>query len=291
MDRQDGPIAVDTKSRRRSRIAVHGHHPPIRPFAPPARYLDAQPVAAEEGRAMLRACFAQYRVKLLDLIRTSLDQTNDLFETNSHIPDGEVEAFRNKRGEWLERFDKDSVRSSSSARRRQSPQRPAAGRRRVARYAARPDRRSTTTGRRRSRMRRDFLDRFTHGELAALDLRVETLRLGRRPHATRDRQSLRDHLHPRCRRRVGARRLSQSARVAAVHGTGARRSHGEINKLYISLNRFLADRGVLPRSRRRCARAANTAIHDKDLFPTFTKYAARRVARRAARHRRPREPE
>ena len=55
---------------------------------------------------MLRACFAQYRLKLLEMIRAILDQTNDLFETNSHIPDGDIEAFRNKRGEWLERFDK-----------------------------------------------------------------------------------------------------------------------------------------------------------------------------------------
>ena len=75
----------------------------LAPTAPPGGSLH---MGKEEGRAMLRACFAQYRVKLLDVVRASLEQTNDLFETNSHIPDGEVETFRNKRGEWLERFDK-----------------------------------------------------------------------------------------------------------------------------------------------------------------------------------------
>jgi len=52
----------------------------------------------DEVQALLRECFAQYHAKLIEFMRSSLEQTNDLFEMHSHIPNGEVEAFRNKRG-------------------------------------------------------------------------------------------------------------------------------------------------------------------------------------------------
>ena len=46
----------------------------------------------------------------------------------------------------------------------------------------------------------------------------------------------------------------------------------EINKLYISLNRFLADRGVLPEIKAALrARSEYRPHDDKDLLPTFTK--------------------
>jgi len=60
----------------------------------------------DEAQALLRECFARYHAQLIELLRSSLEQTNDLFEVHSHIPNGEVESFRNKRGEWLERCDK-----------------------------------------------------------------------------------------------------------------------------------------------------------------------------------------
>src|ERR1700750_1066758 len=58
----------------------------------------------EESQALLQACYTQYSLKLQDIVRASLEMSGDLFESVSHIPDGEIEAFRNKRGEWLQRF-------------------------------------------------------------------------------------------------------------------------------------------------------------------------------------------
>ena len=54
----------------------------------------------------------------------------------------------------------------------------------------------------------------------------------------------------------------------------------EINKLYISLNRFLADRGVLPEIKAALrARSEFRPDDDRDLLPTFTQDDARRAAR------------
>ena len=56
--------------------------------------------------AELRALFAQWRVKLMEVVKASVAECDDLFESQSHIPDGEVEVFKKKRAEWLDKFDK-----------------------------------------------------------------------------------------------------------------------------------------------------------------------------------------
>ena len=73
--------------------------------APASAPADNMPrLPASEAQALLRASFAQYRLKLLDMVRASLAETDDLFENNSHIPNGDVEIFRTKRGAWLEQL-------------------------------------------------------------------------------------------------------------------------------------------------------------------------------------------
>jgi hypothetical protein len=229
-----------------------------------------QQIGADEGRAILRACFAQYRVKLMDLVKASIEQTNDLFESNSHIPDGEVAAFQNKRGEWLERFDRALCdlferRVMEGQRRR--------GRRPDADASLATLRVLTAFDHDRQAALKDatkFLDRFTHREMAALDLRVEVLLGDPGP---------RDIDNP----------FAVSYVLDAV-GSSARAVYPnprvwrpfmervlsdltpEINKLYISINRFLADRGVLPEIKAALrARSEHRPYDDKDLFPTFTK--------------------
>ncbi|MEO8507780.1 MAG: DUF1631 family protein, partial [Betaproteobacteria bacterium] len=228
------------------------------------------PIATEEGRAILRACFAQYRVKLLDLVKASVEQTNDLFETNSHIPDGEIEAFRNKRGEWVERFDQTLCelferRVVDGSRRK--------GRRPDADASLATLRVLTAFDHDRQTALKDatrFLDRFTQRELAALDLRVELLIGDGTP---------RDIDNP----------FAVTYMVDSV-GSSARKVYPnprvwrpfmervladltpEINKLYISLNRFFADRGILPEIKAALrARSEYRPYDDKDLFPTFTR--------------------
>jgi hypothetical protein len=229
-----------------------------------------QDIDAEEGRSILRALFAQYRIKLMDLLRASVAQTDDLFETRSEIPDGDVEAFKKKRPEWLEKFDKTLCDLFE--------RRVVEG---VRRQGRRPDQETSLATLRvltafdhdRQEALKDatrFLDRFTKREIAALDLRIEQLLGDPGP---------RDIDNP----------FSVSYILDAV-GSSARQVYPnprvwrpfmervlsdltpEINKLYISLNRFLADRGVLPEIK--AALRARSEFHpsdDRDLLPTFTK--------------------
>lgn len=240
----------------------------IRPTVPPGRDSPSH-LGADEGRAVLRACFAQYRLKLLELIRASLEQTNDLFETHSHIPDGEVESFRNKRGEWVERFDKGLCdlfeRRVEGVRRK--------GRRPDADASLATLRVLTAFDHDRQTALKDatrFLDRYTRRELAALDLRVETLLGDTAQHDFDNPFAITYVLDA-----VGssARAVYPNPRVWRPFMERVLADlTPEINKLYISLNRFLADRGVLPEIKAALrARSEYRPYDDKDLFPTFTK--------------------
>ncbi|MCC6195093.1 MAG: DUF1631 family protein [Burkholderiales bacterium] len=239
----------------------------------PLSAVDPEPLprmGVEESRALLRACFAQYRLKLIELIKASFEQMGDLFETHSAIPDGEIEQFRMKRSEWLERFDKTlcdlfEKRVVDGARRK--------GRRPDADASLATLRVLTAFDHDRQTALKDatrFLDRFTQREIAALDLRVEAL-LGD----------------------PGPRDIDNPFSVAYILdavGSSARAVYPnprvwrpfmervlsdltpEINKLYISLNRFLADRGVLPEIKAALrARSEFRPYDDRELLPTFSK--------------------
>jgi len=227
------------------------------------------PLGADEGRAILRSCFAQYRLKLVELIKASLEQMNDLFESHSHIPDGDIDMFRMKRGEWLERFDKmlcDGFERRLAGERRK-------GRRPDADASLATLRVLTAFDHDRQAALKDatrFLDRFTHRELAALDLRVEALLGDPGPRDIDNPFAITYVLdaigasaraiypNPRVWRPFMERLLSDLT--------------SEINKLYISLNRFLADRGVLPEIKAALRARSEFRPHDdKELFPTFSK--------------------
>ena len=231
----------------------------------PARVIDA-----EEGRSLLRALFAQYRVKLMELLRASTAQTDDLFETHTAIPDGDVEAFKKKRPEWLDKFDKALCDLFE--------RRVVEG---VRRQGRRPDQDTSLATLRvltafdhdRQEALKDatrFLDRFTKREIAALDLRIEALLGDPGTHDIDNPFSVSYILDA----------VGSSARVVYPNPRVWRPFMErvladltpEINKLYISLNRFLADRGVLPEIKAALrARSEFRPYDDRDLLPTFSK--------------------
>jgi hypothetical protein len=236
------------------------------PGAPePSRAVDA-----EEGRALLRQLFAQYRLKLMELLKTSLAQTDDLFETHSHIPDGEVELFRSKRLEWLEKFDRTLCdlfeRRVDAGVRRQ-------GRRPDAETSLATLRVLTTFDHDRQEALKDatrFLDRFTKREIAALDLRIETMLGDPGPRDIDNPFSISYILDA-----VGssARAVYPNPRVwRPLMERILADLTPEINKVYISLNRFLADRGVLPEIKAALRARSEFRPHDdRELLPTFSK--------------------
>lgn len=235
---------------------------------PAAATSTLSPAELEKGRATLRACFAQYRVRMLDVVRKSLAEMHDLFDTNTVIPDGEVEAFRKKLPEWLDKFDRALCdlfeRRVMEGVRRQ-------GRRPDADASLATLRVLTAYDHDRQEALKDatrFLDRFTQREIAALDLRVEML-LGEKPGTEGDNPFGISYILDA----VGssARAVYPEPRVWRPF---MERVLGdltpEINKLYVTLNRFLADRGVLPEIKAALrARSAHRPQDDRDLLKTF----------------------
>ena len=240
------------------------------PAAGAAAASTLSPAAIEEGRALLRASFAQYRLKLLDLVRASIAEMNDLFETNSHIPDGEIEAFRKKLPEWIDRFDKTLCdlferRVVENVRRK--------GRRLDADASLATLRVLTAFDHDRQSALKDatrFLDRFTHREIAALDLRVEHL-LGEKPSIDTDNPFAVSYILDAVG--ASARGVFPNPRVWRPFMERVLADlTPEINKLYISLNRFLADRGVLPEIKAALrARSDYRPTDDRELLQTFGK--------------------
>ena len=86
----------------------------------------ASRLGSAEARALLRECFAQYRKRLIEMTRSSLDMATDLFEWNAQMPEAEVEGFRARRGEWIERFGRtiDDLYSQRMAGHRRKGRRP-----------------------------------------------------------------------------------------------------------------------------------------------------------------------
>ncbi|MEO8344515.1 MAG: DUF1631 family protein [Betaproteobacteria bacterium] len=221
-----------------------------------------------EAQALLRTGFERFEKKLMELTGAALELTDDLFESTSHIPDGEVETFRQQRGEWLKRF-----RSSLS----QLFERRLTGNRRK---GLRPDADASTAALRvltpfdhekQSALTHAarYLNRFTQRELAALDLRIGVLL-----------------------EEVGARELDNPFAIPYVLdalGSTSRAVYPNprvwrplmerlltdltpnFNGLYIALNRMLADHGVLPEIKATLrARSEHRPADDRDLLATFT---------------------
>ena len=244
-----------------------------RPFAPGARPAAARrddagprPLPAE-SQALLRECFAVFEARLLDGARSSLEMSNDLFESNKQVAEKEVQEFLSKRGEWIAQFPKTLA---------QLFERRLAG---TLRKGRRPDSDiSLATLRVLTAFDQEkqtalaaataFLDGFTRRERSALDLRMDEL-FGVEPPLPTDNPfsiayivdalgatSRAIYPNPRVWRPLLERLLSDL--------------RGGINKIYLSLNLLLADRGVLPDIKATLrARSDRRPRDDRDLFGTF----------------------
>jgi hypothetical protein len=222
-----------------------------------------------DPQALLQDCYGLFRAKMVEMVQGSLELTGDLFETGSEVPDGEIEAFKSRRGDWLALFER--TLAERFARRIAGERRQ--GRRLDADASLATLRVLTPFDHEKQaalKAATQFLDRFTRRERDALDARVDVLL----PDATR-----RDTDNPFAVTYIldalgsSARAIYPSPRVwrPFMERLLADLTPG-INKLYISLNRFLADQGVLPEIKAALrARSEHRPHDDKDLLPTFSK--------------------
>jgi len=224
-------------------------------------------LAPDEARALLRECCAQFQTGLVDVLTASIDGTNDLFEQNKFVSDAEILDFRSKRGEWVNRFaqtykDLFEKRLAGHHRhgRRPDSDRSLASLRVL--NAFDHDKQSALVN------AADFLRRLTKREVDALDLRVGVL-LGEKLTRDIDNPLAPDHVldaigmtarallpNPRVWRPLMERMLADVTPAAT--------------KLYIRLNRLLADRHVLPEIKAELrARSELRPADDGDLLPLF----------------------
>ena len=224
-------------------------------------------LSGAEADAVLRECFAQLSAGLTDLVRGSMDSTNDLFEMNEFVSDAQVIEFRNKRDEWVKRFGETFAQPFDKR---------IAG---VRRQGRRPDfDASLTTLRVLNAFDQEkqaaltaatqSLSRVTKREVDALDLRVGVLLREPRardvdnpfaPNYILDAVGLSSRAvypNPRVWRPLMERMLSDLP--------------SGIRKVYIKANRFLADRHVLPEIKAELrARSDLRPRDDAELLSTF----------------------
>ena len=238
------------------------------PISPPATDADGNLLLTrDEARALLRQCCAQFLSSLVEVVSASMDGTNDLFEQNKFVSDVEVMDFRNKRAEWIKRFEqtlKDLVEKRLNGQRRQG-RRPDADRSvaslRVLNAFDHEKQAALTTA-------TQFLRRLTRHEVGALDLRVAVL-LGEPRVRDIDNPFAPDYIldaigvtarallpNPRLWRPLMERVLADLTPAAT--------------KTYIRLNRLLADRHVLPEIKAELrARSELRPVDDRELLPVF----------------------
>ena len=226
-------------------------------------------LSREQALALMRECQAHFSAKLFEAMRGALDGADDLFDSGSHIPDGDLQAFREKLPAWQQQFER-AIGELFEQR--------VAG---VHRRGRRPDANASLST---LQVLTAFdhekqaalvnavavLHRFTKRELGALDLRIGELIVvapGREIDDPFSPSYILDALgptsrsvfpNPRIWRPLLERLLTEVTPV--------------VNKIYISLNRLLADRGVLPEIKAALrARSECRPADDKDLLPTFTR--------------------
>jgi len=222
----------------------------------------------EEARALLEGCAREFRGRLFEATRASLDLASDLFESATGVPDGEIESFRAKRGEWLERFEHAINETLTQWQ---------AGQRRSGR---RPDREASAATlsvmtpldqEKQAALVEScaFLHRFTRREHDALDARIGVLA----PSPARGHDNpfgpdyVLDALGVASRSVYPEPPIWRSIMVRLLADLTP-----TINKIYISQNRILADHGVLPDMKAALrARSEFRPADDKDLLPTFSR--------------------
>jgi hypothetical protein len=232
----------------------------------------AERLGTAEARVLLRECFTIYRARLIDAARSSLDMSSDLFEWSSHVSEAEVDAFRTRRGEWLDRFAK-TIDEFFERR--------IAGQRRRGR---RPDAAAEVVG---VKMLTDFdqakqtalvqatqnLHEYTRREVAALDARFVAL-MPERTRSEVDNPFAPAYVLDAIG--VTSRAVYPDARIWRPL---MERVLGDmtpaLNKMYIAVNRFLANQGVLPEVNAELrARSDLRPAEDTELLPAFKRLLA-----------------
>lgn len=224
-------------------------------------------LSVPEADALLRECFALIKAQLHDLVLQSIETTNDLFEMNEFVKEDAALRFRNMRGDWLTRFDKafnDLFEKRMAGGRRKG--------RRIDHDA------SVATLRVLNAFDQEqqaaltesafHLFRMTRRELNALDLRVGVLL--REPRA-RDVDNpfspsyLLDAMGLTSRELFPDPRIWRPLLVRLIADTTP-----GVNSAYIRVNRFLADRHVLPEIKAELrARSELRPADDAELLPLF----------------------
>src|SRR6202171_2809073 len=224
-------------------------------------------LSAPQADALLRKCLALIKAQLHDLVMMSIETTNDLFEANEFVKDDAALLFRNMRGEWVKRFDQafnDLFEKRLAGGRRK-------GRRvdhdaslatlRVLNAFHQEQQAALTKG-------AFHLFRATRREANALDLRVGVLL--REPHAREvdnpfSPAYLLDAMGLTSRELFPDPRIWRPLLVRLIADTTP-----GINNAYIRVNRFLADRHVLPEIKAELrARSELRPADDSELLPLF----------------------
>jgi len=221
-----------------------------------------------QARLLLNECHRIFHAKLVDIARASIEMSGDLFEGNAYVQEKDVDEFKVQRGAWVERFDRTLAdlyeRRMGGARRK--------GRRPDFDASAASLRVLTAFDQEKQAAlvaATAFLQRITRRELDALDLRVEALL---REEARRDVDNPYGPSYILDAIGVSARAVYPNPRIwrAFMERVVADLTPAA-NKVYITLNRFLADHGVLPEIKAELrARSEFRPVDDKDLIPTFS---------------------
>ncbi len=242
------------------------------PTAESSLVFDDAAHSRDDARALIASCAKQFRQSMHDLVRESLAGSDDLFEFSEAVPESDAMHFRHNRDGWLLKFD--STLAELIERRLGG----------TGRKGRRPDfDASLSTLQVLSAFDQEkqtalneataFLERITRRELAALDMRVEALF---DEAATRDVDNpfgppyLLDAIGASSRAIYPNPRVWRSLMERAVVDIAP-----GVNRSYISLNRFLADRNVLPDIKAALrARSELRPTDDKDLLPAFSRLFA-----------------
>jgi len=220
-----------------------------------------------EAHALLRVGFDRFLKKLQELTAAAIDATDDLFEATSQVPDGEIEAFRQKRAEWLTRFattQRDLFLRRLAGQRRKGLRPDADASIGALRVLTPFDQEKQAALTHAARL----LANFTQRELAALDLRVGVLLVEGKAHELDNPFAtpyILDALGSTSRAVYPAPRVWRPLMERLLIDLTP-----NFNGLYIALNRLLADHGVLPEIKATLrARSEHRPSDDRDLLATF----------------------
>jgi hypothetical protein len=221
-----------------------------------------------QARSLLDECRRIFHTKLVDIARASIEMSGDLFEGNEYVQDKDVDEFKAQRSAWVERFERTLAdlyerRMGGTRRKGRRPDFDASAASLKVLTAFDQEKQTALVA------ATAFLQRITRRELDALDLRVEALL---REEARRDVDNPYGPPYILDAIGVSARAVYPNPRIwrAFMERVVADLTPAA-NKVYITLNRFLADHGVLPEIKAELrARSEFRPVDDKDLIPTFS---------------------